>query len=120
MTVSVALWRRSLLAALMLPLIAVAQRVNENPVTAAEDAFGTTVGSQTIGLYDAQDVRGFSPSHAGNLRIEGLYFDQQTYDGNNCLMSGQTSGWDWPRSPLIFRRPPESPITRCVCRVRKT
>jgi iron complex outermembrane receptor protein len=90
MSASVGLWRRCLLGALMFPLITIAQRVNENPVTAAEDAFGTTVGSQTIGLYDAQDVRGFSPSHAGNLRIEGLYFDQQTYDSNNCLMSGQT------------------------------
>ncbi len=90
MTVSAGPWRRCLLGAVMLPLAAVAQRVNENPVTAAEDAFGTTVGTQAIGLYDAQDVRGFSPSQAGNLRIEGLYFDQQTYDSNNCLMSGQT------------------------------
>jgi iron complex outermembrane recepter protein len=90
MTVSARIWCRCVLGALTLPLSAVAQRVNENPVTAAEDAFGTTVGSQTIGLYDSQDVRGFSPSHAGNLRIEGLYFDQQTYDSNNCLMSGQT------------------------------
>jgi iron complex outermembrane recepter protein len=78
------------LCALLFPLMASAQRVNENPVTAAEDAFGTTVGSQTIGLYDAQNVRGFSPRQAGNLRIEGLYFDQQTYDADNCLVSGQT------------------------------
>ncbi|HEV7431779.1 MAG TPA: hypothetical protein VGN77_01950 [Steroidobacteraceae bacterium] len=79
-----------MLGALVFPLVASAQRVNENPVTAADDAFGTTVGSQTIGLYNAADVRGFSPSHAGNLRIEGMYFDQQTYDADNCLVSGQT------------------------------
>jgi iron complex outermembrane recepter protein len=90
MTVSVGIWRRCLLGALVFPSITMAQRVNENPVTAAEDAFGTTVGSQTIGLYDSQDVRGFSPHNAGNLRIEGLYFDQQTYDANNCLVSGES------------------------------
>ncbi len=80
------------LGALVVPLIASAQRVNENPVTAADDAFGTTVGSQTIGLYDATDVRGFSPSKAGNLRTSrGCTFDQQTYDADGaCLLSGQT------------------------------
>ncbi len=82
--------RRYLLGTLLLPLLASAQRVNENPVTSADDAFGTTVGSQTIGLYDAGDVRGFSPQDAGNLRIEGLYFDQQTFGPDSCLVSGQT------------------------------
>lgn len=64
---------------------AFAQRADENAVTAADDAFGTTVGSQQIGLYDLEHVRGFSPHAAGNLRIEGLYFDQQTYATNRCL-----------------------------------
>lgn len=82
-------WARLYLLALLCPLIATAQRVDENPVTAAGDAFGTTVGSQAIGLYDAENVRGFSPRDAGNLRIEGLYFDQQTsVDG--CLVSAQS------------------------------
>jgi iron complex outermembrane receptor protein len=54
-----------------------AQRAGENAVTSAQDAFGTTVGSETIGLYSATDVRGFSPTEAGNLRLEGLYFDRQ-------------------------------------------
>ena len=56
---------------------ALAQRVDNNATTAAEDAFGRSVGDQTIGIYNSGDVRGFSPSVAGNLRIEGLYFDQQ-------------------------------------------
>ncbi len=59
-------------------------------MTAADDAFGTTVGSQTIGLYDADDVRGFSPRDAGNLRLEGLYFDQQTFAADSCLVSEQS------------------------------
>lgn len=47
-------------------------------MTSAQDAFGTTVGDDSIGLYSATDARGFSPRDAGNTRIEGLFFDQQT------------------------------------------
>ena len=63
----------------MLALIAgqaFAQRARENAVAEASDAFGTTVGREEIGLYSASSARGFSPSQAGNLRIDGLYFDQ--------------------------------------------
>ena len=49
-----------------------AQRSNENAVRSADDAFGTSVGNQQIGLYNVVDVRGFSPITAGNIRIEGL------------------------------------------------
>jgi len=45
-------------------------------VQAAGDAFGTSVGRETIGLYNSSSVRGFSPTAAGNVRIDGLYFDQ--------------------------------------------
>jgi len=55
-----------------------AQRVDNNATTQAEDAFGKSVGDESIGIYNAGDVRGFSPLDAGNVRIEGLYFDQQT------------------------------------------
>lgn len=55
-----------------------AQRASENVVTSAQDAFGTTIGDDSIGLYSATDARGFSPRDAGNTRIEGLFFDQQT------------------------------------------
>lgn len=55
---------------------ALAQRADENAVTAAEDAFGTSIGRETIGLYDSSNVRGFSPTAAGNIRIDGMYFDQ--------------------------------------------
>ena len=85
---------RGLFAALafaaLAPPWAQAQRADENAVTAAEDAFGTTVGAQQIGLYDLEHVRGFSPRAAGNLRIEGLYFDMQTYVANRCLVVEQT------------------------------
>lgn len=51
-------------------------RTNENAVTQAQDAFGFSVGKETLGLYTNSNVRGFSPVAAGNVRIEGLYFDQ--------------------------------------------
>src|SRR5437764_14427219 len=49
-------------------------RSSDNAVTQAEDAFGFSVGRESLGLYDADNARGFSPSAAGNLRIDGLYF----------------------------------------------
>jgi iron complex outermembrane receptor protein len=33
------------------------------------------VGREEIGLYGTSEVRGFSPVAAGNVRIDGLYFD---------------------------------------------
>ncbi|ANY21291.1 Ferrichrome receptor FcuA precursor [Tsuneonella dongtanensis] len=53
-----------------------AQRAEENAVEEAEDAFGTSVGDEKIGLYNSGEVRGFSPSTAGNIRIEGLAITQ--------------------------------------------
>jgi len=57
---------------------AFAQRAAENAVTQSDDAFGTSVGNEQVGLYSPRNVRGFSPTDAGNIRIEGLYFDQVT------------------------------------------
>ena len=65
---------------------AAAQRADNNAVTAAEDAFGSSVGDQRVGLYSPKDARGFNPQQAGNLRIEGLYFDQETFDYSPCMV----------------------------------
>ena len=54
-----------------------AQRASENAVTTAADAFGTSIGEDSIGLYNSDDARGFSPKDAGNMRLEGLFYDQQ-------------------------------------------
>lgn len=56
---------------------AYAQRATENAINAAEDAFGTSIGNETVGLYSSTSARGFNPTQAGNIRIDGLYFDQQ-------------------------------------------
>lgn len=53
-----------------------AQRADENAVAEADDAFGTVIGDEQIGLYSSASARGFNPSQAGNLRINGLFFDQ--------------------------------------------
>ena len=64
-----------------------AQRTGENAVDSAEDAFGTSVGNERVGLYSPFSARGFSPVQAGNVRINGLYFDYQG-DLNQRLISG--------------------------------
>lgn len=66
---------------------ALAQRTDENAVASATDAFGTSVGNERVGLYFPQSARGFSPVQAGNVRIEGMYFDYQA-DLNTRLISG--------------------------------
>ena len=53
-----------------------AQRAEENVTTDSEDAFGRSIGNESIGIYNEGDVRGFSPIEAGNVRLEGLYFDR--------------------------------------------
>ena len=57
--------------------LTLAQHAPDNPLATADDAFGLTLGLESIGLYGSGSVRGFSPQIAGNVRIEGLYFDQQ-------------------------------------------
>ncbi len=71
----------SLAATLVLCLVPVtavhAQHASDDPVASADDAFGLKLGRETIGIYSPGGVRGFDPQAAGNVRIDGLYFDQQ-------------------------------------------
>ena len=59
------------------PAPALAQRTDDNATTSAEDAFGTSIGGEQIGIYNPNYVRGFSAAEAGNIRLDGLYIDQQ-------------------------------------------
>jgi iron complex outermembrane receptor protein len=59
------------------PAAALAQRADDNATTSAEDAFGTSIGGEQIGIYNPGYVRGFSAQEAGNIRLDGLYIDQQ-------------------------------------------
>jgi iron complex outermembrane recepter protein len=69
------------IACALLPAFSVstvrAQHASDDPVASANDAFGLTLGLESIGLYGPGFVRGFNPQTAGNVRIDGLYFDQQ-------------------------------------------
>ena len=60
----------------LMPHAACAQRAADNVTTQSSDAFGRAVGNEKSGLYTTDDVRGFNPVDAGNVRLEGLYFDQ--------------------------------------------
>jgi iron complex outermembrane recepter protein len=62
----------------------------DNPVTAAQDAFGLTLGLESIGLYGPGGIRGFSPQAAGNIRIDGLYFDEQGGLSNRVIEGSTT------------------------------
>jgi iron complex outermembrane receptor protein len=53
-------------------------RSDDNAITQAEDAFGFSVGRESIGIYGPGQTRGFSPIAAGNVRVDGLYFDPIT------------------------------------------
>ncbi|MEA1015658.1 TonB-dependent receptor [Sphingosinicella sp. LY1275] len=81
---------------------ALAQRANENAVASAQDAFGTSVGNERVGLYFPQSARGFSPIQAGNVRINGLYFDyqgdlnQRLISGNNVRVGLTAQGYPFP------------------------
>ena len=85
-----------------MPPPALAQRTGENAVTSADDAFGTSVGNETIGLYSTDEVRGFSPAAAGNIRIDGLYLggivigNQRIQSGSNVRVGLSAQGYAFP------------------------
>jgi iron complex outermembrane receptor protein len=89
-------------AAIGMATPAAAQRTGENAVTAADDAFGTSVGNETIGLYSTEEVRGFSPVAAGNIRIDGLYLggivigNQRIQSGSNVRVGLSAQGYPFP------------------------
>lgn len=94
-------------------------RTTENAVRAASDGFGVSVGRETIGIYSAFEVRGFSPTRAGNVRIEGLYFDQvwgltSRIRRSTTIRVGLSAfGFDFPAPTGIvdysFRKPDDTP-----------
>lgn len=94
---------------------ALAQRTDDNAVKQAEDAFGKSVGDEQIGIYNPNMVRGFSPVAAGNVRIEGLYFDRQAnpsqrfIDGTTIHVGISAQGYAFPAptgiADYVLRRP---------------
>ena len=97
-----------------------AGRADENAVRQAEDAFGTTIGRETIGIYSSASVRGFSPIAAGNARIDGLYYDQVTAPNSRIRRSTSikvglsAQGYAFPAPTGVvdyaLRRPSNQPL----------
>ncbi len=58
------------------PGLALAQRAEGNAIAQADDAFGTMIDKEVVGIYSDVDVRGFNPQRAGNARMDDVYFDQ--------------------------------------------
>ena len=84
------------------PVMASAQRTSDNVVTQSADAFGKSIGMEKIGLYNSMDVRGFNPVDAGNVRIEGLYFDHidwipsKLVEGSTVRVGVAAQGFPFP------------------------
>jgi iron complex outermembrane receptor protein len=89
-------------ALLAMPGAAWSQRTGENVVSSAEDAFGTSVGNERVGLYSPGSARGFSPIQAGNVRLNGLYIDYQAdfsdrlTGGSNVRVGLTAQGYPFP------------------------
>jgi iron complex outermembrane recepter protein len=81
---------------------AMAQSSTDSAVESAEDAFGTSTSHENIGVYDENNVRGFSPGTAGNFRMEGMYFDIQgglsgrVIDGETIRVGPAAQGYSFP------------------------
>lgn len=94
------------LSALSLSVVAatpaLAQRADDNAIADAEDAFGSSEGVETLGIYVPAAVRGFSPLDAGNVRLEGLYVDRQgefsprLIEGNRIRVGPSATSYAFP------------------------
>ena len=80
---------------------AVAQS-STNVAAQAVDAFGEKVGSEQIGLYSEQQVRGFSLQDSGNYRLDRSYFIRSanivgaSLDGTTIRVGINALGIDFP------------------------
>ena len=92
----------ALTAALLLSAPVAAQRVDDNSIAQAADAFGININGENLGLYGPGDVRGFSPTAAGNIRLDGLYFDKvsnltsRLVGGYRIFVGGSVLGHPFP------------------------
>jgi iron complex outermembrane receptor protein len=79
-----------------------AQHAADNPVSSADDAYGLKLGLESVGIYSPGLVRGFNPQAAGNVRIDGLYFDQQgalsqrVVEGSTIKVGVSEIGYSFP------------------------
>lgn len=92
---------------------------SDNVTTQSSDAFGRSVGSERSGLYNSENVRGFDPVDAGNVRLEGLYFDlvdiisPRLVQGSTIRIGPAALGYPFPAPTGLvdyaLRKPDEAP-----------
>jgi iron complex outermembrane receptor protein len=79
-----------------------AAQATVNAVTDAGDAFGFTIGNETVGIYDTGSVRGFDLEAAGNYRVNGTYFVRSSgvssffFETTTVRIGSNTLGIDLP------------------------
>ncbi len=61
----------------------------DNAIGGADDAFGSRIGQESIGLYSESLVRGFDLQQAGNYRIGGAYFARAASPPDTIVASSQ-------------------------------
>ena len=89
-------------AASLFPVQDAFAQSSTNVATVALDAFGEKVGSEQIGLYSEQQVRGFSLQESGNYRLDGAYFIRSAnivgaaLDGTTIRVGINALGVDFP------------------------
>ncbi len=79
-----------------------------NAAAGAEGAFGSSIGKERVGLYSGNDMRGFSPVTANNIRGQN-----EPINATSCNImvrlpkrsSARTPGW----RPACFALHPISP-----------
>lgn len=85
-------WTVSLMSAVLLTHSGgVLAQATANAVVGAEDAFGSSEGDESVGIYDQTSVRGFNLEAAGNYRIDGRYFVKNS--GVSSFFVERTTIW---------------------------
>lgn len=75
--------------AVLLGLLAAEARAQDNAIGGADDAFGSRIGQESIGLYSESLVRGFDLQQAGNYRIGDAYFVRAASPPDTLVASSQ-------------------------------
>jgi hypothetical protein len=68
-----------------------AQMAGDHVVRSAEGAFGLSIGNERLGPYTEDNVRGFSPALAGNIRLDSLCGGRLGVDGGRPLVAKMTA-----------------------------
>lgn len=75
--------------AALLGALSLDAHAQDNAIGGADDAFGSRIGQESIGLYSESLVRGFDLQQAGNYRIGDAYFVRAASPPDTIVASSQ-------------------------------